>query len=181
MNFDSVKAIIGKVAPWIAATLSGGNPLIGAGTKMLCNALGLKEDAKLEDIQQKLESGTLTSEDFAKIKMAEMQFQKDMQAAGFENEESILRLEVEDRSSARDREKTVRDKTPAILAYIFTVGFFVVVGVVIFRGLPSSESGRDAAMLLIGALAGGVTQNVLGYYFGTSLSSTQKNELLTKK
>jgi hypothetical protein len=64
-----------------------------------------------------------------------------------------------------------------ILAILTTAGLFAVIGFMLIYPIPAS--GHDAMLILIGALAGGWA-TILGYYFGTSLSSQAKNALITK-
>jgi hypothetical protein len=84
-----------------------------------------------------------------------------------------LRVEAEDRASARQREIATGDQaTPRILAGIMVTGFFLVLAWLLSEGMPAQ--GGEALLVLLGALSSGVAA-VLSYYFGSSSSSGAKN------
>ena len=87
-----------------------------------------------------------------------------------------LRIEAEDRGSARQREISTGDQaTPRVLAGTMTVGFFCVLAWLLAFGMPAQ--GGEALLVLLGALSSGVSA-VLSYYFGSSSGSAWKSKLL---
>lgn len=89
-----------------------------------------------------------------------------------------LRIEAEDRASARQREVQAADsKTPRLLAAIFTGGFFGVLGWLLVAGAP--QHGSEALLVLLGALSAGQAA-ILSYYFGSSSASRTKNETIAR-
>lgn len=87
-----------------------------------------------------------------------------------------LRIEAEDRASARMREVQTGDsRTPRLLAAVFTVGFFGVLGWLLAAGPP--EHGAEALLVLLGALSAGQAA-ILSFYFGSSASSSAKNDTI---
>lgn len=90
--------------------------------------------------------------------------------------QKLEELAVSDRNSARQREMTVRDNMPKILAVMFVVGFFGVLASMMVYGAPAGAGG-EAFILILGTLTSGVGL-VLGYYFGSSSSSAYKNKVL---
>lgn len=80
-----------------------------------------------------------------------------------------LTAETADRASARNREITLKDHTPALLAITVTLGFFGLLGTMAFYPLQSGNA--QVLNIMIGAL-GSAWMSVLGYYFGAS-SPTQ--------
>ncbi len=166
------KALVGSVAPWIGTALGG--PLGGAAIGAVSDALGLSD--KTETSLKAALSG-VTPEQMLAIKNADNAFAMQMQQLGYENLQKMEELASSDRNSARQREMTVKDVTPRVLAYTVTLGFFALLTVMIFCPLP-----KDSATLLnvmIGSL-GTAWTGIVAYYFGTSSSSARKTELLAQ-
>ena len=89
-----------------------------------------------------------------------------------------LRIEAEDRGSARARETATGDQgTPRVLAGIMVTGFFLVLAWLLSEGMPAQ--GGEALLVLLGALSTGVAA-VLSYYFGSSSSSATKNSTIQR-
>lgn len=87
------------------------------------------------------------------------------------------RVFMEDRKSAREREAATKDKTPTVLAYASFVGFFGILGLLMFIDVPTTA--HDALMIMLGALGMMVT-SVVAYYFGSSSGSAEKSAALHK-
>jgi len=64
-----------------------------------------------------------------------------------------------------------------ILGSLIVLGFFGLLILLVYIAIP--EENKDMLNLVIGALIGSFT-SVVGYYFGSSLGSHEKNELLKK-
>lgn len=65
-----------------------------------------------------------------------------------------------------------------VLAGVVVVGFFCLVAMMYFIEIPAKNVGP--ANQLFGALVAGFSL-VLGYFFGSSKGSAEKNKLLTEK
>ena len=101
-------------------------------------------------------------------KMAELQTQAELKRA---------ELEAGDRKSARQRETAIKDKTPAILAYSITGGFFGVLFYMLNYEVPYAE--REVLFVMLGSL-GTAWTGIIAYYFGSSNSSSSKQSLIER-
>lgn len=89
-----------------------------------------------------------------------------------------LRIEAEDRASARRREVDAQDRTtPRLLAYLVTAGFFGVLIAVMTIGV--TESARDTVNLLLGSL-GTAWIGAMTYYHGSTSASRTKTETIAR-
>ena len=158
-----------KLAPTVATALGG--PLAGIAVAALGNALGVP-DATQEKISDILQSGNMTGEQIAAVKVAELELKKHESDNGFK----FAELEVRDRESARAREATVKDTVNQVLAYTIVGAFLAMVGTTLL-GYATVDS------VLAGTLVGYLSakcEQVLAYYFGSSKGSERKSELLSQ-
>jgi len=166
------KQIVGTVAPWIGTALGG--PLGGMAVGAIADALGLSD--KTEDALKQAISGA-TPEQMLALKKADQDFAVRMQELGFQNTQALEKIAADDRDSARKREMTVMDWTPRILACAITLGFFSVLATMMRNELP--KEGRDALLIMLGALGTSWT-SVIAYYFGSTAGSRAKTDLIAK-
>ena len=165
-----------SIAPWIAAAATGNVPaLIGMAANELTNVLGYEVAADGAAIEKA--AGSASAEQLLAIKKADNAFAVKMQELGYSHIEKLEALAVDDRISARQREMSVKDWTPRILAAIITSGFLGVLFYMISEGLP--ETNRDSLLMMLGALSSGWGM-MLAYYYGTSAGSAAKNEMLLR-
>lgn len=170
--WDSVKPLIGRVAPMLGTALGG--PLGGVAGAALAKALGM-ESADQETVAKAIQDGKLTPDQLLALRQAEMEFKLRMEELEIRSVQDLESLAVQDRDSARKREMVVRDKIPAILAISVTVGFFGLLFYLMKFAPPSDNA--DILNILLGALATAWI-GVINYYFGTSKSSSDKTTLL---
>lgn len=96
---------------------------------------------------------------------------------------AMTKMEMDDRNSARQREMTVKDRTPAYLAYISIGGFFSVLLVQFYFAWtvhPIAEGVQRTLDISTGVLFAMVLA-VKDYYFGSSKGSDEKNNLLMNR
>jgi uncharacterized membrane protein len=86
-----------------------------------------------------------------------------------------FRIEVSDRDSARKREIEVKDRMPATLA-LLSLALFAAALWALLSG-QVDKSNAEVVYLLLGTL-NGIVGTVFAYYFGTTRSSQQKNNIL---
>jgi hypothetical protein len=168
-NFAS---IFKAVAPWLftaASTLLPG-PLATAAQKV-GEAIG--KDVK-PDVQAIAEAvAGATPEQLQAIKAADQQYALAMQKAGFEHAEDLLKMNFDDTANARAREIAVRDNTPKILAYGVSILVLLCEGFMLLHGIPKTVDPVIAGRIL-GTLDSALIL-VLGYYFGSSRGSQEKD------
>lgn len=178
MGFDILGALKSAV-PWIARTLPLPPPLGNLAANALQSVLGTK-DATEDTLTQAL--ATATPEQIANLKKADEDFALQMQQLGFKNIEDLEKIAADDRASARQREMTVKDNTPRVLAYGYGIMFLVTLVAFIWIAfahidiLPSVKTSID---ILLGCEIG----MVLGskeYYFGSSSGSRAKDDTIQK-
>jgi hypothetical protein len=112
--------------------------------------------------------------DEAKLKLLELQQAGELKQMEFETKKD--ELEVSDRNSARVREAQVHDMVPAILAYASITGFFGLLILLIF--VDVDKEALQILNIMIGSL-GTIVSMVFGYYFGTSVSSRRKDDVIS--
>lgn len=75
--------------------------------------------------------------------------------------------------------KTLRVLFQYALGAMITAGFFFVLWSLLTKPIPPENS--KELDILLGALVGAFTGGVVGYFFGTSMSSSEKNDIIAKK
>lgn len=166
MNLDWLKTI----APALATAL--GSPVAGLAVSFIADKLGV-QDKTVKAVTDALDGQKMTPDQLTQIKLAEIEFNKFLQDKGIKLEE----MAANDRDSARRREESVKDRTPAVLAGFITAGFFGVLAYLLVYGKPAD--GGDALMVMLGSL-GTAWISVVAYYFGSSSGSAVKTDALAR-
>jgi len=159
--------LLGSVAPSIATALGG--PLAGMATKALSQALLGNEDGSEDDLQTALRAAS--PEQLTSVKKIDADFRVQMKSLDIDLEA----LAVDDRKSARDMQKEVKDWIPRALAVSVTLGYFSIIGYVLAMGLPLN--GSEVLLMLLGTLSAGWT-GVMAFYFGSSSGSQKKDQMI---
>ena len=152
-----------QIAPTVATALLG--PLGGLAVEAVSKAIGVSTD----DTQKILESGKLTADQVAQIKLAELELKKQEKSLGLD----FAKLANDDRKSARDMQIATKSWVPPVLAITITVGFFGILLALMYGQVQKT----DEVMIMLGSL-GTAWSGVIGYYFGSSASSQNKDVLL---
>ena len=174
MNWGDIRSILGKAAPMLATALGG--PFAGGAASIICKALGLSDNATPEDVQ-KVFQGAMSPEQFAALQTAEQDYKLKLAALNLNSEKDLEALAVEDRKSAREREISLKDYTPRILAFGITAGFFGILTWMLKHDVP--QASRDVLNIMLGSL-GTAWIAVVTYYFGSSAGSARKDETIAK-
>jgi len=164
--------LIGSVAPLIATALGG--PVGGLAVQVLGEALGIDTPTQ-EKVEKAFSSGSMTGEQVAAVRQAEIALQKRAQELGIDLEQ----IHAKDRESARQMQVQTRSRLPGTLAILITFGFFGVLAGMLSGQLQASGN-NEALLILLGAL-GAAWGAVVNFYFGSSAGSAAKNEMLAKR
>jgi hypothetical protein len=162
---DKALQVLKTVAPTLA--LAVGGPFGSIAAAAINAALGTT-DPKAADAALV----NATPDQLLEIKKAEQDFQVQMRQLGIAEE----KLAFDDTANARGREIAVKDKTPMILAFVITLGFFGTLLFMLFKGTPSS--GGEALLVLLGSLAT-AWAGVVTYFFGSSAGSATKDKTIS--
>lgn len=178
MGFKSgMKSVFGTVTPFLAQTvqLAVPGPLGVMAASILSKVTG--STVKPEQLHDKMTELASTPEGLLQLKEAENQYQLQATALGFDHEDKIAALEVQDRDSARKMQIATGSWVPAALAIIFTLGFFTLL--ILMAAHKVSVTDNPATMLMLGTLTSGVTA-CLGFFLGSTHGSARATELLSQ-
>jgi hypothetical protein len=164
-----VLGVLSSVAPSIASALGG--PLAGAGVSAIIGALGLAPDTPPGKVAEAVSLAAANPDQLLALKRADQAFAAQMKQLDVD----FAKLSSSDIANARARETAVHDRTPAVLAYSLTLGFFGMLSLMIFHVLPA-ENGA-AVNILLGALGTGWIQSI-NYYYGSTYGSKTKDAML---
>jgi hypothetical protein len=155
-----------QIAPTIATAMGG--PLAGMAVSAISKAIGV-DPTEVSDL---IKNNKLSADQIAQVKIAEIELQKQAQELGLNFE----KLAVEDRMSAREMQSATRSIVPPALAGIITVGFFGILGMMLFGKV---DSNNPAILMMLGSL-GTAWTGIIAYYFGSSAGSAAKTDLLSR-
>ena len=165
--------------------------LLGKGLNLVANAVLAKGQSWVESKLGVELKPDMTSEDFTKLKIAEIQHEEELLKLKLENnkldlQELDMRLKDTDSARKRETEIAVSEKAPLInkivtpvLALGVTTLTFVLFSIIMFDRTPIEPSRKDILVYVLGALTAISTQ-VISYYFGSSIGSKEKSAQLDK-
>lgn len=172
MSWKDVAEVVAKHAPAIGGAIGGPvGAIAGAAASLLAQALGVESSP--EAVLSALKDPALV------LKLREIEASERAKFLEFESVQ--LQAQVRNLESARSREVELAKAGhgaawgTSIVAVLVTVGFFVMLGVVLWSRSEGVQS--EAALLLLGTLAAGFGA-VINYYLGSSVGSKQKDGLL---
>lgn len=167
-------ALLGKVAPWLAAAAAGPAGLAGMAIKTAAEALGASSET-VEDVTTALVGAK--PEQIAALRQAEMDFKLRMQELGFKNAVDLETVAAADRADARKTLAATGSKIPALLT-CFVVGAFTTTLILLLK-FDVPPTNRDIVVYMIGQLSGGFT-SALAFWLGTTKDSGRKTEGLVQ-
>jgi hypothetical protein len=165
--------------------------LLGKGLNLVANDVMAKGKDWVQDKLGVELKPDMTSEDYTKLKIAEIQHEEELLRIKLEDNKLDLQeldLRLKDTSDARKREAdiAVSEKAPLlnkivtpVLALGVTALTFILFGILMFDSSPVEPSRKDILVYVLGALTAISTQ-VISYYFGSSIGSKEKSAQLEK-
>lgn len=166
-----------KAAPYLVTALTGNVPALAAmAAKDLAGVLGSGET--VEAVTEALNAGQMNPEQIMLIKKLDADFKIRMAELGYKTLTDLESIASNDRANARDREiKTGDSWTPRILAGAVIAGWFVLQWYMLAHIVPQEM--REIVIRGLGTLDMAVGL-VLGYYFGSSSGSAQKQQTIDR-
>jgi len=153
-----------QVAPTIATALGG--PLAGLAVEAVSKAIGVST----EDAKELMDTGKMSADQIAQVKVAEIELQKQAQALGLNFEQ----LAVDDRKSAREMQTSTHSIIPPVLSILVTAGFF---GILAYLMVKPADTGNTPLMIMLGSL-GTAWTGIIAFYFGSSAGSQAKDKMI---
>lgn len=175
MDGNALKNLVTNGATILATALGG--PLAGTAVGAIAKALGVEPDTSA--VEAKLISGALTPEQALALQSADLEFKRLCISTISHDTEVATTATVEDRKSARDLQVATRSLTVHYLSFLITLGFFAVLGMMAF-GPTLNASTKSSLDIMLGGLGAGFTA-VISYWFGSSFSSSKKDDLLANR
>jgi hypothetical protein len=150
-------------APFLATALGG--PAAGAATKILTESIFGKEESEGKGLNDIVYDESMK----AKVLLADMELQKQVAILTFKKEE----LMQKDSASAREMQAETKSIMPAILSSFLAVSFICIIFYSLEHGIKDSN---EIILILLGSLSTSFAQ-VIQFYFGSSLGSSEKNNI----
>lgn len=169
------KDVLRNVAPTLATTLTGGNPLAGTAVKFISEKLLGKPDASEDELEAAIVGAT--PDQLAKLKQIDNDFKVEMEQLGIDLE----KVHQEDRGDARDMAKA-NMMPQIILSAAFILGYFSVC-FLLFTSSAITEMddfAKGQIGIMLGILTAAIPQ-ILNFWFGSSSGSKEKTRKLKGK
>lgn len=163
-----ISPLLKSIAPLVSSAFLG--PLGGAAAAFVADKLGL-DSKDVKAVSDVLNGGKMTPEQITSLKLAEIDFQKFLEANKIKMEE----IAALDRGSAREMLKSTRSYVPAALTFIITTGYFVTLIGMMTQAFTIADS--QVMLIMLGQLgtAWGVA---IAFWFGTTSGSKDKTDIL---
>ena len=155
------------LAPMLGTALGG--PLGGAAAAFIADRLGV-DSKTVTAVTDVLNSGKMTPEQISSLKLAEIDFQKFLES----NKIKLDEIAAADRNSARTMQATTKSVVPSVLTMLITVGFFSVLGWMLYSPAVMNS---PPLLIMLGQLgtAWGVA---CAFWVGTTSGSKDKTAML---
>lgn len=170
MSFkNTLKGLLKTVAPTIATAVGG--PMGGVAMKFLADKFVGGDTGKVEDFLL-----AANPEQLAQLKLADMEFQKEMKKLDIDLEQ----IATEDRASARDLAKTKGFMPQVIMSGVYTFGYFGIIWAFMqgYIAVPDQYSSMFTGML---GVLGAAQIQIINFWFGSSAGSKAKSDAMAMR
>ena len=166
---SKLATLISTVAPTIASAFGG--PFETLASSILSQIFSLNND-QINDQNMDIILSKFPDK-LVELKTKELEFKNEIERINLQKET----IYQQDRDSARDREKVLKDSTPRILAFIMISGYFIIQSYLLTHSVTSDM--QNIVMRTLGTLDMGFG-SALYYYFGSSSGSAAKEQLIAR-
>jgi len=182
MDWKDLAQTVGKVAPVLGSVLGGPVGAVAGAAGGLISALFGDEVA----VTPEAVTEAIRNDPEAMVKLKSLENEKYLLLMGWQK--SQLAAALDDRKSARQRQVDVTKVTGETdnhlygLAWINVLGFFGVMGAVIYFApkIPDSGMAATAIPMLLGGLIVSY-KDIIGYFFGGQSMADDKAKIMGKK
>jgi hypothetical protein len=166
--------ILKGLLPTLASAVLG--PLGGVAVAAIGKVLGI-DHATTESVSKAFQDGKITPDQLSELKKLELQYQNEEKERGFRYAD----LEFKDREgnrkdtdSARLMQMATRSIFPAVLSTGITIGFFGVLGWMLY---DPNVVNSPPLLIMLGALGTAFAQ-VINYWLGSTQTSQTKTAMI---
>lgn len=166
----TLKGIVGAIAPTIGTALGG--PFAGIAMKFLADKFTGGDTGEVEDFML-----GASPEALKELKLAEMEFKKDLAELDIKLEE----IHAGDRDSARAMAVKTTLAPQMVIAAVYLLGYFGALGYMIYLaawGVELSVQLADLIKTLLSMFSIGIPI-ILQFFFGSSSGSKEKTAAMT--
>ena len=166
------KSIVKNIAPVIGGTIGG--PFGAIGMKFLAGKLLGNENATEKDIEDAILNAS--PQLLQELKLADIQFKKDMAELGFKESE----LAFKDRDSARQLAISQGTQPQIILSVLYTVGYFILLWQFMTGNVLIPANTKAEFNMVLGVMTAAQVQ-IMNFWFGSSSGSKDKTTKLAQQ
>lgn len=167
---DKWKGVLKKVVPTLGAALGG--PLAGVALSALGELLLSDPEATESDVIKAFSS--TTPETLLKLRELDQNFAAKMKSLDID----VFKLEVEDRSSAREM-YAVNYWPQIVISALFIVGYFSILTLFTIGKVSVPSDLQSPFNIILGVLTASITA-IMAFWFGSSYGSKEKTLALAQ-
>jgi len=172
--WDTIKKGVADIGvPLLANAIVPGSG--GFASSLVKKVLGVESGTEAEMIEA---IANATPEQVIQLKELEIKHEERLIELSVETDKMYLK----DVQNARNREIEIKKAGGSnwpmyTLGSLITIGFFALVGILLFKETAIPAGSREVAFMLFGTLSTGFG-SVIAYFFGSSKGSSEKNKML---